>query len=134
MSRGTVFHCVDFRFKNGVTKDKYLVQLNDPRDDEPYILCKTTSQQKNKRLEPPCQPDPSLYALRARHDYFPLDTWLQLYELYRLPAGQFVQYMLSRKMEECGQLRTETTGAIANCAGRCLDVSEADRAPICRKS
>lgn len=134
MSRGTIFHCVDFQFKNGATKDKYLVQLNDPRGDEPHIFCKTTSQQKNKRLSPACQPDRSLFALRSRHDFFPLDTWLQLYELYRLPLGQFMQYMVSHKMQERGDLRAETIGAVVNCVRCCEDVSAADRALICRKS
>jgi hypothetical protein len=127
------YHCVDFQFTDGATGDKYLVQLNEPDEDEPYIFCKTTSQSKNKRSEPPCQPDRSLYALKARHDFFPLDTWLQLYELYRLPGDQVLQYTMSHRVQERGQLRLETIGAVVNCIRRCEDVSEADRALICRK-
>jgi hypothetical protein len=133
MAKGTVFHCVDFEFKNGEEKSKYLVQLNEPEGDEPYIVCKTTSNSKNKRLDPPCQPKVSLFALRANHDFFRLDTWLQLYDLYEIVPDELVARCMSHRMQERHHLRAETIGAIVNCIRICEDVGDHHRSLICRK-
>lgn len=134
MVRGTVYHCTWFRFKDGMEKDKLLVLLNEPEDDEPYIVCKTTSNPKYKSQTPGCDSGRSLFLLTGSHDFFSADTWLQLYELYSFPAGEFLQLAMDGKLQRRHQLRVETIGQIVNCVKVCEDVSACDRQLVCRKS
>lgn len=82
--RGTIFYNERFRFKNGEEGKKYLILLHTPSKGEPYLLVKTTSQQKNKSLTPGCIENMSLFFIPARKTFFPLDTWVQLYERYEV--------------------------------------------------
>ncbi len=134
MPRGTVYHCVDFEFPDGAEADKYLVLLNEPKEDEPYIFCTTTSRSKNKSPRPGCDPDLSLFMLKGRHDFFPVDTWLQLFRLWAFGFKKFLDHAMRRKMQEERQLRTETIGQIVNCVKICKDVSGYHRQLVCRKS
>ena len=134
MPRGTVYHCVDFEFPDGAETDKYLVLLNEPKEDEPYIFCTTTSRSDNKSLRPGCDPGLSLFMLQAHHDFFALDTWLELYRLWPFDAKKYLDYAMRGKMQGRHRLRTETIGQIANCVKVCEDVSACDRQLVCRKS
>lgn len=83
--RGTVFYHSRFPFKNGTHGAKYLVLLNTPVGNEPYLLVKTTSQQKNRPKTPGCIKKRNLFFIPASKTFFPLDTWVQLYEMYEVP-------------------------------------------------
>lgn len=80
--RGTIFKNARFVFEDGIVGNKYLILLNTPSQGEPYLLVKTTSQQKNKPSTPGCIKHMSLFFVPAGKTFFPKDTWLQLYELY----------------------------------------------------
>jgi len=46
--RGAIYHHSKLLFHNGFTGKKYLILLNTPREKEPYLFVKTTSQKKEK--------------------------------------------------------------------------------------
>lgn len=84
-TQGSIFHHKNLVFHNGFTGIKYLILLNTPGKNEPYLFVKTTSQRKKKATKPGCMKKESLYFIPAGKTFFPLDTWVQLYELYPIP-------------------------------------------------
>jgi hypothetical protein len=81
-ARGAIYHHRQLVFQNGVVGKKYLVLLNTPVKDEPYLFVKTTSQKKEKPIKPGCIKDRSLFFIPAGKTFFKKDTWIQLFELY----------------------------------------------------
>ena len=81
-TRGAIYHHSQLVYHNGVIGKKYLILLNTPAKDEPYLFVKTTSQKKDKPSTPGCIKKRSLFFLPAGKTFFKLDTWVQLYELY----------------------------------------------------
>jgi hypothetical protein len=81
-TRGTIYHHSQLVFHNGFIGKKYLILLNSPSKDEPYLFVKTTSQQKNKPETLGCIKDRSLFFIPAGKMFFKKDTWVQLYEIY----------------------------------------------------
>jgi len=47
-TRGTIYHHRKLVFHNGFIGKKYLILLNTPGKNEPYLFVKTTSQKKDK--------------------------------------------------------------------------------------
>jgi len=83
-TRGAIYHHNQLIFHNGVTGKKYLILLNTPVKDEPYLFVKTTSQKKDKPSTPGCIKKRSLFFLPSRKTFFKLDTWVQLYQVYQI--------------------------------------------------
>jgi len=83
-TRGAIYHHSRLVFHNGFTGKKYLVLLNTPCKNEPYLFIKATSQKKNKPSTPGCIKDRSLYFIPAGKTFFKKDTWAQLYEIYAI--------------------------------------------------
>ena len=93
--RGTIFLHNRFKFKNGDISNKYLILLNTPAKGEPYLLVKTTSQQKTKPKTPGCIKRMSVFFVPGRKAFFPDDTWVQLFELYEIiGADKDPEYMI----------------------------------------
>jgi hypothetical protein len=87
--RGTVFHHKTFEFKNGETGNKLLILLNSQEGNDPLLLAKTTSQEKNKPKTPGCIKKRSLFFMPKGTKPFLLDTWVQLYEIYPFSPEDF---------------------------------------------
>lgn len=85
---GTIYHHSQLVFHNGFIGKKYLILLNSPSKDEPYLFVKTTSQQKNKPLTPGCIKARSLFFIPAGGTFFNKDTWVQLYEIYEISQNE----------------------------------------------
>lgn len=83
-TRGTIYHHSNFTFHNGVTGIKYIILLNPPAKNKPYLFVKATSQKKDKPSAPGCIKDRSLFFIPGGKTFFPLDTWIQLYDIYEL--------------------------------------------------
>ena len=80
--RGTIYHHKELIFHNGFIGKKYLILLNTPSKNEPYLFVKTTSQQKGKPTTSDCIKNRSLFFIPGGKTFFPKDTWVQLYEIY----------------------------------------------------
>lgn len=81
-ARGAVYHHSQMVFRNGFIGKKYLVLLNTPGKNEPYLFLKTTSQKKNKPSIPGCIIEHNIFFIPAGKTIFKLDTWVQLHERY----------------------------------------------------
>lgn len=62
MKAEDVFYFINFKFDDGVVRNKLLVILNTPIEDEPYLVCLTTSQPKKWRINKSgCYPENNYY-------------------------------------------------------------------------
>lgn len=82
--RGAIYHHRNLVFHNGFVGKKYLILLNTPSKNEPYLFVKTTSQQKGKPATPGCIKERSLFFIPAGKTFFKQDTWVQLFEIYAI--------------------------------------------------
>ena len=85
-TRGAIYHHRQLVFHNGFVGKKYLILLNTPGKNEPYLFVKTTSQKKDKATTPGCIKNRSLFFIPAGKTFFKLDTWVQLFEIYAIRA------------------------------------------------
>jgi len=81
-TRGAIYHHSGLTFFNGVIGKKYLILLNTPAKNEPYLFVKTTSQKKDRLSTPGCIKEKSLFFIPAGKTFFWQDTWVQLYDIY----------------------------------------------------
>jgi len=111
-ARGTIFHHRQLVFHNGFVGKKYLILLNTPSKNEPYIFVKTTSQQKGKPTKIGCIKSHSTFFMPAGKTFFPKDTWVQLFELYPIPAADINN---SNGISIVGGLNAKMIDDIVNC-------------------
>ena len=121
-TRGTIYHHRQLVFHNGFTGKKYLILLNTPTKNEPYIFVKTTSQQINRPTKPGCIKEKSLFFIPAGKTFFKKNTWVQLYELYPIPPED-IDSMDEITLE--GNLDVKIIDDIVNC----LFLAEKDNIP-----
>ena len=83
LKSGCILFDTNFTFKDNVIGEKLIVLLNNPRENEPYLFCRTTSRERPPyQIKAPkgCQKDSSYFFINAC-SFFPEDTWLLLYEI-----------------------------------------------------
>lgn len=132
MDRGTVLFHTRFTFRDGEVGEKLIVTLNEPEIDEPYIVCKTTSNPQYKPKTPGCHAERGLFFIPAGTEFFEKDTWLQLYDLYEFEREPFLQYHFRHDLEVKDKLSDEMIRQIINCIRICPDVSDHHLSLICR--
>ena len=118
---GEIFFCPEFPFKDGEIGKKYLVLLNSPANKDPYIFCRTTSQQKRKILKEDCQEDWLMFFLLSGKDVFPENTWLQFYELYAFTLEELLKLHTDNDLEYVAKLQDLTVRQIKNCIKECKE-------------
>jgi len=102
--RGTILLHKNFIYEDGTAGKKYLILLNTPKKNDPYLVVKTTSQRKNKPQTAGCIEHLSLFFIPARTTFFPVDTWVQLYSLEAVDQDYAKQ---NPDIEHIGNLKEE---------------------------
>ncbi len=99
--RGAIYHHKKFVFKNGFSGVKYIILLNTPGTNDPYLFVKTTSQKKNRPLKPGCIENRSLFFIPANTTFFESDTWIQLHEIYSITPDEMLleRILISQRRE-----------------------------------
>ena len=125
MKKGTVLFHPRFEFTDGETGRKFLIILNTPdiKKSQPFLICKTTSQSKNKPDAPGCHAQKNLYCIEAGSDFFLKRTWVQFFEIFELNHDEFLMQHFELGLQARGELKSETINAIVNCIKRSDDVS-----------
>jgi hypothetical protein len=118
-TRGAIYHHRQLVFHNGFIGKKYLILLNSPTKEEPYLFVKTTSQQKDNLAKAGCIKERSLFFIPAGKTIFKEDTWIQLYDLYDFTANEIDT---NKDMTIKGTLNVKMIDDIVNC----LFLSEED--------
>ncbi len=111
-TRGAIYHHNKLVFHNGFTGKKYLILLNTPSKNEPYLFVKTTSQKKEKPTIPGCIKDRSLFFIPVGKPFFKKDTWVQLYELYPISPSDIDK---NKDIDIVGSLDVKRIDDIVNC-------------------
>jgi len=125
MKKGDILYHEQFKFSNGGISDKLLVILNTPQPtNDPYLIITTTSQSINKSQIPGCNLKESLFFIKANHDFFNKDTWLQFYQLYELDFKKLLKTKFDGLVKISGSLKEQTINEVINCIRKSDDVSE----------
>ncbi len=127
-TRGDIFLHPKYEFENGGTSRKLFVLLNTPTKNENYLFVKTTSQQKNKPINPGCIKKQSLFFISAGKTWFGVNTWVQLSHIYEMSQDDI------NKEENAGftggSLDNKTVDKIIDCL---FTIQDEDIPPIQRK-
>jgi len=126
-TRGTICHHSELVFHNGFIGKKYLILINTPSKNEPYLFLKTTSQKKDKPTTSGCIKKHSLFFIPAGKTFFPKDTWVQLYEIYEVSPQDI---NTNKEISIVASLDHRTIEAIVNCL---FEAEEDNIAPIHKK-
>ena len=87
--RGTILLHKNFIYEDGTAGKKYLILLNTPKKNDPYLVVKTTSQRKNKPQTAGCIEDLSFFSYRPE----------QLFSLWILGSSFTVWRRWTRTMQ-----------------------------------
>lgn len=126
-TRGAIYHHKQLVFQNGLIGKKYLILLNSPSQNEPYLFVKTTSQKKDRPTTHGCIKKRSLFFIPAGKTFFKLDTWVQLFEIYPIPPKDIDT---DKDITIEGSLNVKMIDDIVNCL---LEAEEDNISPIFKK-
>ncbi len=114
--RGTVYHHSKFGFHDGGIGKKYIILLNSPSSDEPYLIVKVTSKSDRKPRTIGGIIIRRLFFIPCDAKYcFNLDTWVQLHEIYEFDAAKMVKSGINKEMMVHGKLAPVVVNQIVNC-------------------
>jgi len=126
-TRGDIFFHPKFEFENGGTSNKLFVLLNTPGKNEHYLFAKTTSQQKDKPLNPGCIKKQSLFFIPTGKMWFSVNTWIQLNHIYEISQDDINKAEKARFTD--GSLDNKTVDKIIDC----LFVTQDDDIPMTQR-
>ncbi len=115
MKRGEILYSPKFEFFDGWKDDKLLIALNNPVQNQPYLVVLVNSQQKNKYDKPGCYAADGYYFVVANADWFIKNTWVQFYDLFEFDYRKVALEESKGNLISKGILKEETIRAIINC-------------------
>lgn len=106
MARGAVYYHSQFKFHDGQVGEKRFVVLNNPKNDEPFLVVKTTSDLRDRQYIHGCNPDKGEFFLPANIEpIFNWDTVIQLLDVYEFTQKEMLSSALTeRTLTSLGQL------------------------------
>lgn len=125
MKQGTVYLHLGYQFPGGVVKNKFFIILNTPIQNEFFIPCITTTQQRWRSDREGCHNADNVYVLRENYDFFPEKTWVLfgVGDYYPVSQERLFNYVDRRIIIKRAELRQETIRAIINCIDKTEDKS-----------
>jgi hypothetical protein len=125
LKAGFIYLKKSYKFDDGERKNKLLVQLNNPRNKEPFLFCLTTSQEKLYRKKHPlgCQNN-SKYFFIKKCDYFITDTWLELHRVHTFRYDEILNFYFQKQLILLNKIGTDCLVEIKYCIERSLDIPE----------
>lgn len=134
MEKGAILFHSKFRFTNGEEGEKLLIVLNNPNPaEEPYLVCRVTSQRGRKPKTPGCHEEHSLFFLPGREDFFEKDTWIQLHEIFSFNASELLRDHFDGRLNVRGNLKDLTIRQLMNCIRKIKDISRENKEMILRR-
>lgn len=82
-TRGAIYHHRNMTFYDGGSAPKYLILLNTPDKNDPYLFVKTTSRQKYRPNQLGCIAKHTCFLIKGKSSFFKEDTWVLLHERYQ---------------------------------------------------
>lgn len=125
MKAGDVFCFINFVFKDGQSSEKkLLIILNTPQNDEPYLCCLTTSQQKSKSKQLGCHSEKNYYFVDSNQDGFEKDTWIVFDFIYVLQQEKILNTKLIDGSHDLFELDSSLWKALKNCISKSKDIEQ----------
>ena len=121
MKRGTILFHTNLRYKNGESGKKLLVILNNQSGKNPFLMAKTTTNERNKSRIPGCIQNESLFFIESGKTWFNDDTWIQLFEVYPFTASEALKDKFDGYLEVKDILPVQVANEIKNCLKRLID-------------
>ena len=117
MARGAVYYHPQFRFHDNTIGEKRFVILNDPDDDEPYLVAKTTTNLRNRIYAQGCNPQQAVFFVPGQSEpALPLNTLIQLFEFFEFTKTDLLEAGLKdRILEYKGDLSALRFSQLVNC-------------------
>lgn len=117
MEFGTILFHEDYVFPDGESARKYLIVLNkpNPNNNDPLIVAKTTSNHIRGETRFGCSKDAATFHIPGKHDYFPIDTWILLYDVQPLLYVDLWKDFHSGLCKKCGSLKIEIQKLLLKC-------------------
>lgn len=134
LEKGCILFHKKFQFKDGELGEKLIIILNSPDPSkEPYLVCRTTSQERNKPKTFGCQEELSLFFLPGGQDFFEKDTWIQLYDIFPFEASTILKDFFDGELSVLGKFKELTIRQLMNCIRKVKDISLRHKGMILRK-
>lgn len=122
---GCILFDIKFKFKDNEIGEKLIVLLNNPRENEPYLFCRTTSREKPPyKIKTPkgCQKN-SQYFFINECSFFPEDTWLLLHDIFEYDYTCMLNKYFKGEMKIKNCINDTTLRQIKNCIKNSRDIS-----------
>ncbi|MFH1825320.1 MAG: hypothetical protein ABH873_08905 [Candidatus Firestonebacteria bacterium] len=116
--KGDVIWHKSFPFKNGgQPQDKFLILLNSPQKEDPFLFALTTSQSKNKPQTLSCHSNSGYFVIeRGKEKVFPKQTWIKLFDIQAFNSAELLKRSLELKqIIHKESLTQQTINEIINC-------------------
>jgi len=113
--RGGIYFHSHFIFHDGDAGKKFIILLNNPKSDEPYIFIKTTSNGNKKPNSYGCHFGRKVFFIPIGTFFFKKDTWAQLHEIYEFSGADIVKSGLEQVMKHYETLPLQMINEISNC-------------------
>ncbi|MBD3374284.1 hypothetical protein GF406_04545 [candidate division KSB1 bacterium] len=97
MRPGTVLVFKDFKFEDESTRDKLAIVLNKPKDDEPYLICLTTTQPHRKKAILGCHSKDNYFYIDSDQTSFIENTWVVLAKYMTIRLNKY--YLVNFEMQ-----------------------------------
>jgi hypothetical protein len=124
MRPGTVLFFKDFRFKDGSSKDKLVIILNNPQGDDPFLLCPTTSQQYTRKRVLGCYSSDNYFFIDSNQDNFKKDTWVVFHNIYSYSAAAILSSSFAGQISQLFEIEPSLWSVIKNCILRSVDIDQ----------
>lgn len=123
MKPGAIYFFKDFLFEDGGKADKLVVILNNPKGNEPYLLCPTTSKQHRRKAIIGCHSQDNYFFIDQRQDNLHMDTWIVFHKIYSHTAAQ-IKHRFDEGDKEILVLEETLWRAIKNCILKSKDIEQ----------
>ena len=123
---GCILFDTNFVFKDNEIGEKLIVLLNNPRKNEPFLFCRTTSIEKSPyttKTPSGCQKKSQYFFINACN-FFPKDTWLLLHEIYEYDYTCMLNKHFKQQMKIINFIDDVILRQINNCIKNSIDISE----------
>jgi hypothetical protein len=115
-----------FKFRDNEIGEKLIVLLNNPRKNEPYLFCRTTSRERPPyQIKTPkgCQKNSQYFFITAC-SFFPEDTWFLLYDIHEYDTARVLNKHFKKEIIIINCIDDITLRQIKNCIKNSIDISE----------
>lgn len=135
MKAGDVFYFINFKFDDGSARNKLLIILNTPVEDEPFLVCLTTSQAKKWRLNKlGCYSEQNYYFVDSLQENFEKDTWIVFERIYEVDAAKLLNSHFKDGSVKLFELQPDLWKALKNCIAKSRDVEQIYIDMICKEA